>query len=118
MPLEKRYLRIESPSGDKVFGSFIIGVPIAKVLELKHKYPDREFLGQDPRVDDAIKQDITEGEKRQICKYLHIPSLTEIKFEFQGIGGLIHETTKEATFGGENGKKFWVFESHRDFSAA
>jgi hypothetical protein len=59
-------------------------VPETKVLELKQKYPDCKTRGRDPRVDKSIKRDITEGEKRQIREYLHIPSLTAITFEFGG----------------------------------
>jgi hypothetical protein len=36
MSLEKRYLRVETLLGDRVFGSFVIGVPIATVLDLKN----------------------------------------------------------------------------------
>ena len=48
MPLEKRYLGVVSLSRDKVFGSFVIGVPETKVLELKQKYPDCETRGRIP----------------------------------------------------------------------
>ena len=100
MPLEKRYLSVVSLSRDKVFGSFVIGVPETKVLELKQKYPDCETRGRDPRVDKSIKRDIT---------YLHIPSLTAITFEFGGGERSIDEGTEKPLFEGENGKKFWVF---------
>ena len=109
MPLEKRYLSVVSLSRDKVFGSFVIGVPETKVLELKQKYPDCETRGRDPRVDKSIKRDITEGEKRQIREYLHIPSLTAITFEFGGGERPIDEGTEKPLFEGENGKKFSVF---------
>ena len=46
MSLEKLYLRVESLPGDMVFGSFVIGVPIETVLDLKKQYPDRNFAGQ------------------------------------------------------------------------
>ena len=45
-PLEKLYLRVGSPPGDMVFGSFVIGVPIETVLDLKKQYQDRNFAGQ------------------------------------------------------------------------
>ena len=109
MPLEKRYLSVVSLSRDKVFGSFVIGVPETKVLELKQKYPDCETRGRDPRVDKSIKRDITEGEKRRIREYLHIPSLTSITFDFGGGERPIDEGTEMPLFEGENGKKFWVF---------
>jgi hypothetical protein len=60
-------------------------------------------------VDKSIKRDITEGEKRQIREYLHIPSLTAITFEFWGGERPIDEGTEKPLFEGENGKKFWVF---------
>src|ERR1700692_3499104 len=82
MSLEKRYLRVETLRGDRVFGSFVIGVPIATVLDLKQQYPDHSFAGPNPKVDDAIRQSITEEEKRQIRKHLKIPSNSDFKFKF------------------------------------
>ena len=108
MSLEKRYLRVETLLGDRVFGSFVIGVPIATVLDLKQQYPDHSFAGPNPKVDDAIRQSITEEEKRQIRKHLKIPFDSNFKFKFQGIGRPVDETTEKPAFKGENGKKFWV----------
>ena len=65
-------------------------------------------LGPNPKVDDAIRQSITEEEKRQIRKHLKIPFYSDFKFKFQGIGRPVDETTEKPTFEGENGKKFWV----------
>jgi hypothetical protein len=108
MPLEKRYLRAESVSGDKVFGSFVIGVPTATFLDLVKEYPNRNFTGQNPKVSDAIKGSITEGEKQRIRKHLKIPVNVDFKFESQGISRLIDEATEMPTFEGENAKRFWI----------
>jgi hypothetical protein len=108
MSLEKRYLRVESLSGNRVFGFFVIGVPIETVLEIKKQYPDRNFAGPDPRVNEAIKESITEPEKRQIGEHLEIP-FANFKFEFQGMDRFVDEATQRPTFKGENGKKFWVY---------
>jgi hypothetical protein len=110
MSLEKRYLRVETLPGDRVFGSFVIGVPTATVLDLKQQYPDRNFAGPNPKVDDAIRQSITEEEKRQIRKHLKIALNADFKFKFQGIGRPLDEVTEKPTFEGENGKKFWVIQ--------
>jgi hypothetical protein len=106
-PLEKRYLRVESPSGDTVYGSFVIGVPVETVLQLKQKYPDRQFSGSDPRVDKAIKTAITEDEKLQIGRRLSIGPNTQFKIEFHPIGLFIDEAKQPAHFE-SNGKKFWI----------
>ena len=110
MSLEKRYLRVETLPGDRVFGSFVIGVPTATVLDLKQQYPDRNFAGPNPKVDDAIRQSITEEEKRQIRKHLKIALNADFKFKFQGIGRPLDEATEKPTFEGENGKNFWVIQ--------
>lgn len=112
MTAHKIELRIESPSGGKVLGYVVIGISESRFLDLKNKFPDEGFKGQNPKVNEAIKEGITEDEKRQIAQHLGIWSNANFKFEFQTITRYVDEAKQHATFE-SNGKKFWVFLHHR-----
>ena len=101
-------LRVESPSGKKVFGFVIIGIPENQFLELKAKFPDEGFKGINPRLNEAIKQDITKEENERIAEHLSLRPNTESKFECERILRYLDETKEKPRFE-SNGKKFWIF---------
>jgi hypothetical protein len=101
-------LRIESPSGDKLFGSVVIGIPENQFLELIAKFPAVSFTGQNPKVNEAIKEGITKEERGRMAKDLGFPADTEPKFEFQGMLRYIDEARETPSFE-SSGRKFWIF---------
>ena len=104
----KTELRVESPSGEVLFGFVVIGLPENQFLELKAKFPDEGFKGQNPKLKEAVKQDITKEEREQIGEYLHLRSGTEPKFECETIVRYLDEAKEQPRFE-SNGKKFWIF---------
>jgi hypothetical protein len=50
-----------------LFGYVVVGIPEDQILKLKSEFPDRQWSGQDPRVNEAIKDGITDDEKRTDC---------------------------------------------------
>jgi len=46
----KTELRVESPSGEIVFGFVVVGIPENRFLELKAKFPDEGFKEQNPKL--------------------------------------------------------------------
>ena len=61
---------IESLSGEKLFGFVVVGIPENQFLELKAKFPDVGFKGQNPEINEAIKEGFTEEEKERIRQKL------------------------------------------------
>jgi hypothetical protein len=49
------------PPGNPL-GSAMVGIPEEQFLELNAKFPPRGFAGQNPKVNEAIKESITEEE--------------------------------------------------------
>ena len=99
---------VEPPSSWKPFGHVVIGMPENQFLELKAQFPDEGFRGQNPKVDQAIKEGITKDERDRILMQLGFQSGTECKFTSQGIVRYIDEAKEPPQFE-SNGKKFWVF---------
>jgi hypothetical protein len=100
--------RVESLSGEKLFGFVVVGIPENQFLELKAKFPDVGFKGQNPKVNEAIKEDITKEEKDRITKKLANHSGMESKFIPEGISRYLDEAREKPSFE-SNGKKFWIF---------
>jgi hypothetical protein len=98
-------LRIESRSGDPL-GRVLVGIPEEQFLQLIARFPEQGFSGQNPKVNEAIRDGITEGEKEKIAEYLGIP-LTHAAFEFNPFCRFIDEA-KEPPLFESNGKKFWI----------
>jgi hypothetical protein len=101
-------LRIESPFSEKLFGSVVIGIPENQFFELIAKFPAISFTGQNPKVNEAIKEGITKEERERIAKHLGLRPNTEFKFEFQGILRYLDEAKEKPSFE-SNGKKLWAF---------
>ena len=104
----KTELRVESPSGEVVFGFVVVGITESQFLELKAKFPDEGFKKQNPRLKEAIKQAITKEEREQIIELLRLASDAEPKFECETIVRYLDEAKEQPKFE-SNGKKFWVF---------
>jgi hypothetical protein len=66
----------------------------------KTEFPDRQWSGQDPRVNEAINNGVTKTERKQIAVRLELRPWDEFK--------LVDETKELPTFE-NNGKKFWIF---------
>jgi hypothetical protein len=49
-----------------------VGIPECQFLELKAKFPDEGFKGQNPKLKQAVKQDITKEEREQIIEHLRL----------------------------------------------
>ena len=98
---------IRSLSG-KHLGFVVIGIPEDQFLELKAKFPEKGFSGQDPRVNEAIEESVTEEERERIAIHLKQPHNTKLRFEL--FGGILHvvDEAKENPAFESNGKKFWV----------
>ena len=104
----KTELRVESPSGEVVFGFVVIGISENQFLELKAQFPDEGFKGQNPKLKEAVKQDITKEEREQIAEHLRLKSGTEPRFECETIVRYLDEAKEQPRFE-SNGKKFWIF---------
>ena len=104
----KTELRVESPSGEVVFGFVVIGISENQFLELKAKFPDEGFKKQNPRLKEAIKQDITKEEREQIIEHLRLRPDAEAKFESEAIVRYLDEAKEQPRFE-SNRKKFWIF---------
>ena len=95
----------ELASGNPL-GSVMVGIPEEQFLELKAKFPSRGFAGQNPKVNEAIKESITEEEKTEIAEHLGIRH-THFSFEFKAARHFIDEANERPSFE-SNGKKFWI----------
>jgi hypothetical protein len=104
----KTELRVESPSGKDLFGFVVVGIPENQFLELNAKFPDEGFKGQNPKMKEAVKQDITKEEREQITKHLRLQPDMESKFECEAIVRYLDEAKENPIFE-SNGKKFWIF---------
>ena len=62
----KTEFRVESASGEVVFGFVVVGIPESQFLELKAKFPDERFKGQNPKLKQAVKQDITKKKENTL----------------------------------------------------
>jgi hypothetical protein len=88
--------------------NIVVGISESQFLELKAQFPDEGFKAQNPKLKEAIKQDITKEEREQIAEHLRLRSGTEPKFEFETIVRYLDEAKEQPRFE-SNGKKFWVF---------
>src|SRR6516225_4165661 len=104
----KMELRVESLSGELVLGFVVVGINENQFLELKAKFPDEGFKKQNPKLKEAIKQDITHEEREQIIELLRLSPDAEPKFECETIVRYLDEAREQPRFE-SNGKKFWVF---------
>ena len=82
----------------------MVGIPEEQFLELNAKFPSRGFAGQNPKVNEAIKESITEEEKTEIAEHLGIRH-THFTFEFKAARHFIDEANERPSFE-SNGKKF------------
>ncbi len=102
-------LLVLPPSGLVPVGYAVVGVPEDQMRELKTQFPDRQWSGQDPRVNEAIKNGVTEDERKQIAVHLQLRPWDEFKLDFRtDIPRFVDETKELPTFE-NNGKKFWIF---------
>ena len=107
----KTELRVESASGEVVFGFVVVGIPESQFLELKAKFPNegfKGFKGQNPKLKQAVKQDITKEEREHIIEHLRLRPDAEAKFECEAIVRYLDEAKEQPRFE-SNGKKFWIF---------
>src|SRR5215475_11786070 len=93
----KTELRVESISGEMLFGFVVVAIPESQFLELKAKFPDEGFKGQNPRVKEAVKQGITKEEREQIIEHLRLRHDTEPKFECETIVRYLDEGKEKPT---------------------
>ena len=88
-------------------------MPEDQFLKLKAEFPDRQWSGQDPRVDQAIRDGITEDEKRRIADELGLQPWIEFQFNVRTPGPRYVDETKENPSFEVNGKKFWIFNTEQ-----
>jgi hypothetical protein len=82
----------ERASGNPL-GSVMVGIPEEQFLELNAKFPPRGFARQNPKVNEAIKESITEEEKTEIAEHLGIRH-TRFTFEFKAARHFIDEANE------------------------
>jgi hypothetical protein len=91
------------PNSDaKMLGSFIIGIPAMMFREFQNDYPDFEL-------DPAILRSISPEERRKIDLHLWATMKPDTIFIVRASGPYPGDIPEEPTFGGEAGKKFWIF---------
>jgi hypothetical protein len=88
----------------------VIGIPEEQFRELNAKFPPQSpFAGQNPKVNEAIKDGISDEEADHIRRHLNLQRSTKLKFTFEGIAQhLVDEAKRKPSFV-LNGKSFWVF---------
>jgi hypothetical protein len=106
MTAHKVELSVESASGTPV-GSVVVGISEEQFLKLKADFPDIGFSGQNPKVNEAIGDGITETEKKQIAEHLGF-LYQNFTLQFKTICRFIDEAKERSSFE-SNGKKFWTF---------
>ena len=74
---------VQPRSGIDLFGYVVVGICEDQSLKLRAEFPDRQWSGQDPRFDQAIKDGITEDEKRRISDEPELPPWIEIQLNFR-----------------------------------
>ena len=94
----KTELRVESASGEVVFGFVVVGIPESQFLELKAKFPDERFKGQNPKLKQAVKLDITKEEREHIIEHLRLRPDAEAKFECGAIVRYLDEAKEQPRF--------------------
>ena len=65
----KTELRVESPSGEVVFGFVVIGISENQFLELKAKFPDEGFKKQNPRLKEAINRTSPKKKENRLLNF-------------------------------------------------
>jgi hypothetical protein len=103
--LEYRHFDVLQPvpnSDAKMLGSFIIGIPAMMFREFQNDYPDFEL-------DPAILQSISPEERRKIYLHLWARMKPDTIFIVRASRPYPGDIPEEPTFGGEAGKKFWIF---------
>jgi hypothetical protein len=105
----KTEIVVLSLSGEKR-GYVVIGIPEEQFRELNAKFPPQSpFAGQSPKVNEAIKDGISDEEADHIRRHLNLQRSTKLKFTFEGIAQhLVDEAKRKPSFV-LNGKSFWVF---------
>jgi hypothetical protein len=103
--LEYRHFDILQPgpdSGARMLGSFIIGIPTARLREFQDNNP-----GLEP--ESVILGSISPEERRKIGLHLWFKMNADTMFRVCA-GGLCPENFPERpTFGGEGDTQFWIF---------
>jgi hypothetical protein len=98
-------IEVYSPS-DKHLCFVFVQAPDNQFLELATKYPPEAFAGQNIKLNEAIKEGITQKETEGIARHLKIPHDTKLKFEvFRGIPEAVDHAMPPFDM---NGKKFWI----------
>ncbi len=83
-------------SGMAPIGYVVLGVAKEEFLKLKEEFPDRPRSGEDPGVNGAIKDGVTEEERKQISEHLQIRQWDGFNLEFRTPGTRYLEEEKEA----------------------
>jgi|SRR5271165_5555233 len=100
---------VQPLSGLELYGYVVIRIPEDQFLRLKAEFPDRQWAGQDPKVNEAIKEGITKEEREEIAKHLKLLPRTEFQIIFRTPGPRYVDEAKENPSFEMNGKKFWMF---------
>jgi hypothetical protein len=98
-------LLIESASGYLPV-SVVVGIPQEQFLELIARFPEKGWSGQNPKVNEAIRDGITDAEKKKIAALLRILH-ANFTFVFDTYPRFIDEAKQQPVFE-SNGKKFWI----------
>jgi hypothetical protein len=103
--LEYRHFDVLQPGPDPdagMLGSFIIGIPAMTFREFQNNYPCFE-------PEPAILRSISPEERRKIDLHLWATMKPDTIFIVRASGPYPGDIPAEPTFGGEAGKKFWIF---------
>jgi hypothetical protein len=107
MPPRFYQFTISVANGGLPFPRAIVGVPDDQMLELKKQFPDREFTGEDPQIQFAIRDGITDSEREKILSALSLLPGTTITFQIQPVPTTDIPPPDPPMFEGD-GKLFWV----------
>ena len=87
-------------------GRVIVGVPDDQMLALKKVYPDRQFTGEDPRVQFSIRVNVSDTAKIRIADILGNRGVS-ITLKTQDVPTFDLLPDRPPTFT-HDGKNFWV----------
>jgi hypothetical protein len=107
VPLRYFEFLIPAVMGGHPFGRAIVGVPQDQMLELKKEFPDHEVRGEDPWIQVAIQDGITENARARIVSALRLSPGTTITFQMLSIPTADVPPSDRPKFESD-GKSFWV----------
>jgi hypothetical protein len=105
MTAHKVDLSIESASGNHL-GSVVVGIPEEQFLKFKTDFSDIGFMGQNPKLNKAIRDSLTKQEKEQIANHLGIQNM-RFALTLKSSSRPVDEAKEKPSFE-SNGKKFWI----------